>query len=260
LTQWDIKPPGYENVTAEQAKMSGMFPLPGAPRQQQMDPSRLQAFMNQPSGGATSTALKPSNSRQAKRLFVSNLPTTVTEESLMSFFNLQLNGLNVVKTVDPCVQANIAEDHSFALVEFRSPSDATTALAMDGITMEEHHAEMNGNGDANPKGLGIKRPKDYIVPSADDDAYTDGELSTEVPDTANKLAVTNLPPFLTDDQVLELLKAFGELRAFVLVRDNDAQESRVSPPITGRTLGKVNMYAGNRVLRIHRPRCDCRCD
>jgi splicing factor U2AF subunit len=25
LTQWDIKPPGYENVTAEQAKISGMY-------------------------------------------------------------------------------------------------------------------------------------------------------------------------------------------------------------------------------------------
>lgn len=229
LTQWDIKPPGYENVTAEQAKMSGMFPLPGAPRQQQMDPSRLQAFMNQPSGGASSAALKPSNSRQAKRLFVSNLPASVTEDSLLGFFNLQLNGLNVVKTPDPCAQANIAEDHSFALVEFKTPSDATIALAMDGITMEEHHSEMNGNGDANPKGLEIKRPKDYIVPSADDDAYTDGDISTEVPDTANKLAVTNLPVFLTDDQVIELLKAFGELRAFVLVRDSDAQESRVSP-------------------------------
>ena len=24
MTQWDIKPPGYENVTAEQAKLSGM--------------------------------------------------------------------------------------------------------------------------------------------------------------------------------------------------------------------------------------------
>ena len=27
LTQWDIKPPGYENVTAEQAKLSGMLLL-----------------------------------------------------------------------------------------------------------------------------------------------------------------------------------------------------------------------------------------
>lgn len=27
LTQWDIKPPGYENVTAEQAKLSGLLDL-----------------------------------------------------------------------------------------------------------------------------------------------------------------------------------------------------------------------------------------
>ena len=228
LTQWDIKPPGYENVTAEQAKMSGMFPLPGAPRQQQMDPSRLQAFMNQPSSSASTAALRPSNARQSKRLFVYNLPASVTEENLLQFFNLQLNGLNVVKSNDPCIQVNIAENRSFALVEFKQPSDATVALAMDGITMEEHHNEMNGNGNAGLMGLEIRRPKDYIVPSADDDAYTDGDLSTEVPDTANKLSITNLPPFLTDDQVIELLKAFGELRAFVLVRDGDSQDSRVS--------------------------------
>merc|ERR1711939_465404 len=110
MTQWDIKPPGYENVTAEQAKMSGMFPLPGAPRQQQMDPSRLQAFMNQPASAAATTALKPLNARQSKRLFVHNLPASVTEDGLLQFFNLQLNGLNVTKASDPCVQANIAED------------------------------------------------------------------------------------------------------------------------------------------------------
>lgn len=212
--------------------MSGMFPLPGAPRQQQMDPSRLQAFMNQPSGGASNAALKPSNARQSKRLFVSNLPASVTEDGLMQFFNLQLNGLNVTKGSDPCVQANIAEDRSFALVEFKLPTDATTALAMDGITMEEHHSDMNGNGTTTPKGLEIRRPKDYIVPTADDDAYTDGEVSTEVPDTANKLAITNLPLFLTDDQVIELLKAFGDLRAFVLVRDRDAEESRVCSQVS----------------------------
>merc|ERR1712000_379846 len=106
MTQWAIKPPGYENVTAEQAKMSGMFPLPGASRQQQMDPSRLQAFMNQPASAAATTALKPLNARQSKRLFVHNLPASVTEDGLLQFFNLQLNGLNVTKASDPCVQAN----------------------------------------------------------------------------------------------------------------------------------------------------------
>ena len=183
--------------------------------------------MNQPQNGANSTALKPSNARQSKRLFVSSLPASVTEDSLLQFFNLQLNGLNVILGVDPCAQVNIAEDRSFALVEFKQPSDATMALALDGITMEEHHSEMNGNGNSDIRGLEIRRPKDYIVPSADDDAYTEGEVSTEVPDTANKVSITNLPTYLTDDQVVELLKSFGEVKAFVLVRDSDAQESRV---------------------------------
>jgi splicing factor U2AF 65 kDa subunit len=228
MTLWDLKPPGYENVTAEQAKLSGMFPLPGAPRQQPMDPSRLQAFMNQPSGVASTTALKPSNARQSKRLFIYNLPASATEEGIVQFFNLQLNGLNVTKGVDPCISAHIARDRGFALLEFKSPSDTTVALAFDGITMEEHHTEANGNANGTLKGLDIRRPKDYIVPSADEDAAHEGGVSSEVPDTANKICITNIPPFLTDEQVTELLGSFGELKAFVLVKDNGTQESRVS--------------------------------
>lgn len=211
--------------------MSGMFPLPGAPRQQQMDPSRLQAFINQPQSSASTTALKPSNARQSKRLFVYNIPPSVSEQQLVEFFNLQLNGLNVIKDVDPCISANMPDDKSFALAEFKQPIEATVALAFDGITMEQHQTSMNGNGSV-LKGLELRRPKDYIVPSADEDAYTEGEVSSEVPDTANKICVSNLPGYLTDDQVIELLKSFGDLKAFVMVRDNGTQEARVSSTIS----------------------------
>lgn len=218
LTQWDIKPPGYENVTAEQAKLSGMFPLPGAPRQQPMDPSRLQAFMSQPGGSAESTALKPSNSRQSKRLFVYNIPPTATGESVMSFFNLQLNGLNVIHSVDPCISAQIADDRSFALLEFKSPNDATVALAFDGITMAE-------SGD---KGLEVRRPKDYIVPGTAEQEYQEGTLLNEVPDSPNKICVSNIPAYIPEEPVTMLLKSFGELKSFVLVKDASTEESRVS--------------------------------
>jgi splicing factor U2AF subunit len=230
LTQWDIKPQGYENVTAEQAKLSGMFPLPGAPRQQPMDPSKLQAFMAQPSGSVTNAALKPSNSRQAKRLLSHNLPPDVTEEIIINFFNLQLNGLNVIEGSDPCISAQISRDRSFALLEFKTASDATVALALDGITMEEDQI-MAGNGASNgdTKGLSIRRPKDYIVPAVADGALSEsGAVSSVVVDTPNKICISNLPPYLTDEQVTELLLAFGELKAFVLVKDNGTEESRVS--------------------------------
>lgn len=227
LTQWDIKPPGYENVTAEQAKLSGMFPLPGAPRTQPMDPSKLQAFMSQPSGSVTNAALKPSNSRQAKRLLIHNLPASVTEEAIINFFNLQLNGLNVIEGSDPCISGQFSKDKSFALLEFKQPSDATVALALDGITMEDEH--MNGAGNGDTKGLSIRRPKDYIVPAITDETpYEAGVVSNVVVDTTNKVLISNVPLYLTDEQVTELLTSFGELKAFVLVKDASTEESRVS--------------------------------
>lgn len=269
LTQWDIKPPGYDNVTAEQAKLSGMFPLPGAPRQQAMDPTKLQAFMNQPGGSsANSTALKPTNSRQSRRLIISNLPPSATEESLVNFFNLQLNGLNMIEGADPCVQCHVAPDHAFAMLEFRNSPDATVALALDGISMEAaddaHMANGNGNGAA-PAGLHIRRPKDYIVPAVVEDPNYDPDSdvpSSVVIDSPNKISVTNLPLYLTDDQVMELLVSFGKLKSFALVKDNGTQESRVrfnsSPNKIHRILAPLTLCSGYRVPGICRPLRDQR--
>ena len=228
LTQWDIKPPGYENVTAEQAKLSGMFPLPGAPRQQPMDPSKLQAFKDNPGSQAGTSALKPSSARQSKRLFIHNLPASATDDSMSDFFNLQLNGLNVTRGVDPCISAQVTKDHSYALLEFKTPEDATNAMALDGITMEaaDEMDTTNGNG-ASPQGLQIKRPKDYIVPAITDATESEaGVLSTVVPDTQNKISITHIPSYLTEEQVQELLVSFGELKNFILVKDTSSDQSR----------------------------------
>jgi splicing factor U2AF 65 kDa subunit len=206
-----------------------MFPLPGAPRQQTVDPTRLQAFMNQPTGGSTdNTALKPANSRQAKRLFVHNVPLDVKEDALVAFFNLQLNGLNVVQSIDPCLSAYMSTDHTFALLEFKGPSDATVALAFDGITMEEHEAMYANAANGGVQGLELRRPKDYIVASiGDEQMYQEGVIQTEVPDSPNKICVTNIPLYIPEEPVTMLLKSFGELKSFVLVKDSGTDESRV---------------------------------
>ncbi|KYK56849.1 U2 snRNP auxilliary factor, large subunit, splicing factor [Drechmeria coniospora] len=225
LTQWDIKPPGYDLVTAEQAKLSGMFPLPGAPRQQPMDPSKLQAMMSQPGNQVTSAGLKASNSRQSKRLIVSNFSQAVTEDDLISFFNLQLNGLNVIETRDPCVLCHFSTDRSFAVLEFKEALDATVALAFDGTIMDADDAANGSNPDT--AGLVIKRPNDYVMAAVPDEIipHDPNVVSNFVPDTLHKLSVTNIPPFLTEEQVIELLAAFGKLKAFVLVRDRGSEES-----------------------------------
>ncbi|KAK4230981.1 hypothetical protein QBC38DRAFT_467512 [Podospora fimiseda] len=261
LTQWDIKPPGYDNVTAEQAKLSGMFPLPGAPRQQAMDPVKLQAFV-QSGGSANTTALKPTNSRQARRLIISQIPPSATEESIVSFFNLQLNGLNVIENPDPCLLCHISSDRSFAMLEFRTNTDATIALAFDGISMEADDHGLNGN-QAAYGGLKIRRPKDYIVPAIVEDPNYDPDSlipSRNVIDSPNKISIANIPLYLTDDQIIELLVSFGRLKSFVLVKDRHTNESRgiafleyYDSSVTDVAIsGLDNMTLGEKALKVRK--------
>ncbi|KAI5292398.1 hypothetical protein KEM55_007823, partial [Ascosphaera atra] len=152
-----------------------MFLLPGAPRQQQVDPARLQAFIAQPAPLAPNggnVAPKPSNARQAKRLFIENIPSEVTEDGMVQFFNLQLNGLNVITEVDPCVSAQFSKDKKLGMAEFRTNNDATVALAFDGIMMEEHSSEGSDS-----RGLSLRRPRDYIVPPTEPTPYEEGVVS-----------------------------------------------------------------------------------
>lgn len=196
-----------------------MFPLPGAPRQQLVDPSRMKELLNPPTGDAENAALKPSNSRQSRRLFAYNLPNGATSGAVIAFFNLQLNGLNVIKSADPCISAQVSQDKGFALLEFKDANDATVALAFDGITM------VNGS----EKGLEVRRPKDYIVPNGSvDQQVQEGVVLSEVPDSPNKICVSNIPAYIPEEPVTMLLKSFGELKSFVLVKDAATEESRVS--------------------------------
>ena len=77
--------------------------------------------------------------------------------------------------------------------------------------------------------LKIRRPKDYggSDMSAPIGMHVPGVVSTNVPDSINKIFIGGLPPYLNEEQVQELLKSFGELKAFNLVRENGNGPSKV---------------------------------
>lgn len=77
--------------------------------------------------------------------------------------------------------------------------------------------------------LKIRRPKDYAGDVTNISMTVPGVVSTNVPDSINKVFVGGLPAYLNEEQVIELLKSFGELRAFNLVRENGNGPSKVSP-------------------------------
>ncbi|ORX95524.1 hypothetical protein K493DRAFT_219056 [Basidiobolus meristosporus CBS 931.73] len=264
LQNWDVAPPGYEGMSAQEVKATGHFPLPGHTTglggtsvhpfgllaQQAiygaMDPSKVSQ------GAAGPAAQNASLARQSRRLYVGNIPYGINEESIADFFNATMLEHNITTgSGNPVVTVQINHDKNYAFVEFKAVEEATAAIVFDG---------MNFQGQP----LKIRRPKDYLPPMGQGGEplpiHVPGVISTNVPDSPNKIFIGGLPAYLNEEQVIELLKSFGELRAFNLVKDTATGLSKgfgfceyVDPAITDIACqGLHNMELGDKKLVVQR--------
>ncbi|XP_061081123.1 splicing factor U2AF 65 kDa subunit-like isoform X2 [Conger conger] len=182
---WDVPPPGFEHITPMQYKaMQAAGQIPTIALLATSTTSGVAVTPTQvPMVGSQMT-------RQARRLYVGNIPFGVTEESMADFFNAQMRlaGLSQAPS-NPVLAVQINQDKNFAFLEFRSVDETTQAMAFDGIIFQ-------------------------------------GVVSTVVPDSPHKLFIGGLPNYLNDDQVKELLTSFGPLKAFNLVKDSATSLSK----------------------------------
>lgn len=189
--------------------------------------------------------------RQARRLYVGNIPFGVTEDAMMEFFNnqMRISGLSQAPG-DPILAVQINLDKNFAFLEFRSVDETSAALAFDGINF------MN-------QSLKIRRPSDYKpMPGSLDQpsVHLPGVISTMVQDSQHKIFVGGLPNYLNEDQVKELLTSFGPLRAFNLVKDSATALSKgyafceyADYSITDQAIAGLNsMQLGDKKLIVQR--------
>ncbi|KAG0295665.1 U2 small nuclear RNA auxiliary factor 2 [Linnemannia gamsii] len=298
LKNWDLPPPGYEDKTVQEVKALGIFPPPGQPAVlrseilQGMDPERAAQLvhelpprplrMNYPPMGGPGGMGGPFNNmgfggfrnnhhhnnnnggptgpngvdhtvaRQQRRLYCGNLPPGINEESLADFFNQTMMSMNLTTASGaPVVSVHINFDKNYAFVEFRTPEEATAAMAFDGIVFQAQT-------------LKIRRPKDYQPPEGTiqevPQIHVPGVISTNVPDSENKIFIGGLPLYLNDEQVIELLTAFGELKAFNLVKENNIGPSKgfafceyLDPKLTDIACqGLNNMMLGEKKLVVQR--------
>lgn len=89
--------------------------------------------------------------------------------------------------------------------------------------------------------LKIRRPKDYVGPEGAGGAmHIPGVVSTTVQDSPNKIYIGGLPTYLGDEQVMELLKSFGELKSFNLVKEGAGQTGASKVRTLHRSVGISN--------------------
>ncbi|XP_057341099.1 splicing factor U2AF 50 kDa subunit-like [Microplitis mediator] len=186
---WDVPAPGFENITPMQYKSmqaSGQIPVNNVADLPQLAVPVIGCPI----------------SRQARRLYVGNIPFGVSEKDMMEFFNKQmhLNGLAQAEG-NPVLTCQINVEKNFAFLEFRSIDETTLAMSFDGIFYAEQC-------------LKIKRPHDYqAIPGVSD------YQSKDAMESPHKLFIGGLPTYFTEEQVKALLENFGGLQAFNLVKD-----------------------------------------
>ncbi|XP_001360392.3 splicing factor U2AF 50 kDa subunit [Drosophila pseudoobscura] len=267
---WDVPPEGYAHVTPMQYKAmqaSGQIT------------ARIQSD-TQPTADTAAIAMV---TRQARRLYVGNIPFGVTEDDIMAFFNQQflLLGDNCGgqlcldgKAVLSC-QANL--DKNFAFIEFRSMQEATQATTFDGISFRGQVLKIRRPHDYHPVGsvgaaAGAGSIPDAVggcassaaaksrLSSAETGSLGSQAISNLVPDSPHKIYIGGLPTCLNETQIKELLLSFGQLRGFNLVKDPSTTLSKgyaffeyVDPLLTEQVIANLNgMQLGDRRLIVQR--------
>uniref|UniRef100_A0A8B9KBY0 Splicing factor U2AF subunit n=1 Tax=Astyanax mexicanus TaxID=7994 RepID=A0A8B9KBY0_ASTMX len=258
---WDVPPPGFEHITPMQYKaMQAAGQIPATALLPTMTPEGLAVTPTPvPVVGSQMT-------RQARRLYVGNIPFGITEESMMDFFNAQmrLGGLTQAPG-NPVLAVQINQDKNFAFLEFRSVDETTQAMAFDGIIFQGQSLKIRRPHDYQPLPGMSENPSVYVPATRGPQSSAGlsvppGVVSTVVPDSAHKLFIGGLPNYLNDDQVKELLTSFGPLKAFNLVKDSATGLSKgyafceyVDVNISDQAIAGLNgMQLGDKKLLVQR--------
>ena len=173
-------------------------------------------------------AARQQQTRHARRLYVGGIPPGTVEEELNSYFNnviARATAPHVLEGGPPVVQIYINPDKCFAFVELTSIELTTACLALDGMKYDHRTGTSI---------IRVRRPNDFkaelmpsnLQPLANFNLNVFGMGTQAVADGPGKLFIGGLPYHLEDEQVKELLSAFGVLKNFHLVRDAGSVTSK----------------------------------
>ncbi|OMO95394.1 hypothetical protein COLO4_15932 [Corchorus olitorius] len=147
--------------------------------------------------------------RPMRRLYVENLPASVSEKEITEYFNnrLRSSAVNHIPRAQPCISCIIHKGKGQALVEFLTPEDASAALSFDGSTF------------FGPI-LKIRRPKDFVEVTGEP-----GKSKATVTIVSDTIFIGGISKALTSEMLIEIANAFGPLKTchFEINEDHSEQ-------------------------------------
>lgn len=193
--------------------------------------------------------------RHARRLYVGGIGD-VNETEITEFFNDVIDrALGERQEGGAVVSVYINRERHFAFVELRTIELTTACMNLDGVSFRGQPLKIRRPNDYNPATV----PTD-LGPIPQLNLAALGIVSTTVSDGPGKVFIGGLPYHLNEEQVKELLQAFGPLRSFHLVKELNSNLSKgygfceyMDLAVTDAAcLGLNGMTLGDKTLTVRR--------
>ncbi|OWZ22168.1 Splicing factor U2AF [Phytophthora megakarya] len=270
-SNFDVRPPGVteENAAAYAAQailQQNMAALSGS-----VGPASFGAPpTSTPTGNTASTPVynhshqasagfafagQSQQTRHARRLYVGGIGE-IAEQEITLFFNDVIDrALGEKQEGGSVVSVYINRERHFAFVELRTIELTTACMNLDGVSYNGQPLKIRRPNDYNPGTV----PKD-LGPIPQLNLAALGIVSTTVSDGPGKIFIGGLPYHLNEEQVKELLQAFGPLRSFHLVKELSSNLSKgygfceyMDINVTDAAcLGLNDMRLGDKTLTVRR--------
>lgn len=199
--------------------------------------------------------------RQARRLYIGNVPVGSNQEDLKAFLNATITEAqgNDRKPGDAILSVYINQQRRFAFLEFRSMEEASSSMALDGIIYRGEALKVGRPANYNPVLLPHEQ-QESIRYAQKLDVSKLGIVSSQVLDGPAKIFAGGLPYELDDEQVKELLTTYGPLKSFHLVKDMQTAVSKgfcfyeyIDPSVTQEAIDGLNgIQIGDRTLTVRK--------
>merc|ERR1712137_1119669 len=210
-----------------------------------------------------SSALNPlslaADTKAMRELYVGNLPAGITAPQLVQFLNQVAQAVKVNSLPgEPILGATMGGGGLFAFVEFRTAEEAANGLRLNSVELlgsqlkvgrpkgytGPENGVMNHVGPSGQLALPGIMGATSGAPSlgemmAQAGALRPGQLmlpglpgmpgsSTVASAVDHRLCLVNIPTFVTEDRIRELLITFGQLKFFALQKDEEGKSTGVA--------------------------------
>lgn len=226
-SQWGVRPKGFEEVTAQRAKLSGLFPLPGTSNTSESP--KLDLALKEGSAKAdvllSTSKIDPLDSKNSHKVIVGGVDfLKIPHSKLIAFIDKYITSVDLKGTfLDTNIEkSQKTPDNSKVIIQFKNSICATVAMTLNGKSFS---VDESGIAASNDKFVArVERPGEYVVQCLPPYSSEEDIIQEDVIDSPRKLTLF-ISALITESELIDELQKVAKVRAFKLLRAIGTKES-----------------------------------